>query len=189
MVRSSIQRARATVVPPIPTSVEDVIINGPCGETWEQQRFLLHRDADWGIAIFASDENIAQLQRCKVLYMDATFRCRPRPYKQIFTNLGQFHRFVAPLVYALMKRREIGHYRQVLQNVSAAVRRSTHHNWRPAKIICDFEQALWTSIETAASCATARMLLSLLTKFVEKSPRTWISTRLSARRLGIFHLQ
>ena len=80
--------------------------------------------------------------------MDATFRCCPRPYKQMFTILGQFQGHVVPLVYALMTRRGIGQYRQVFQCVKTAVRERTHHHWRPAQIVCDFERVLWTSIET-----------------------------------------
>ncbi|KAL8597954.1 hypothetical protein ACOMHN_063850 [Nucella lapillus] len=135
-------------MPPVPRTVRDININGAWGETWEQQRFLLHMDADLEIAVFATDENIETLQRCQLLFIDATFRCCPRPYKQMFTILGQFQGHVVPLVYALMTRRGIGQYRQVFQCVKTAVRERTHHHWRPAHIVCDFERELWTSIET-----------------------------------------
>ena len=135
-------------MPPVPRTVRDININSAWGETWEQQQFLLHMDADWEIAVFAMDENIETLQRCQLLFMDATFRCCPRPYKQMFTILGQFQGHVVPLVYALMTRRGIGQYRQVFQCVKTTVRERTHHHWRPAQIMCNFERVLWTSIET-----------------------------------------
>lgn len=146
--RSSMQRARSTVVPPVPGTVEEVDVNGPWGETWEQERFLLHLDKNWGITIFASDENLIKLQTCTTLYMDATFRSCPRPYQQFFNILGKVNGFMVPLVYVLMNQRTVGHYRQVFKRIKEAVRHLTHHNLRPRRIISDFERALMTSIET-----------------------------------------
>ncbi|XP_049892806.1 uncharacterized protein LOC126385240 [Epinephelus moara] len=80
--------------------------------------------------------------------MDATFRSCPRPYRQCFTILGNHHGFVLPLVHVLMEHRTIGHDRQVLQAVKVAIRRVTHHNWRPQLVVYNFENSLKTALET-----------------------------------------
>ncbi|KAL8603073.1 hypothetical protein ACOMHN_015638 [Nucella lapillus] len=47
-----------------------------------------------------------------------------------------------------MERKTVGHYRQVFQALKAAIRRVTHHRLRPALVVCDFEQALHTAVDT-----------------------------------------
>ena len=42
----------------------------------------------------------------------------------------------------------IGHYRQMLMHLKQAVRNITRHRWRPRMVICDFEQALVSAVET-----------------------------------------
>lgn len=146
--RSILNRTKASQMPAIPHSIDDVVIEGTWAETWLNDRYLLHRDNDWGITIFATDENIKSLQQCQELYMDATFRCCPAPYTQFFTILGKYRGWVIPLVMVLMENRQVGHYRQVLSAIAREVRQITHHRWRPRIVICDFEQALLIAVET-----------------------------------------
>ena len=146
--RTILNRTKVSQMPEIPAAVEDVNIAGPWAETWLHDRFLLHQDNDWGISIFATDANLRALRRCGEVYMDGTFRSCPAPYNQFFTVLGRYHGWVIPLVDVLMENKGIGHYRQVLAAISRHVRRVTHHRWRPRMVICDFEQALITAVET-----------------------------------------
>lgn len=55
-VRSVMARARAAVMPPIPATIEEVRIEGPYAETWGRDQFLWHKDDDWGIAVFATED-------------------------------------------------------------------------------------------------------------------------------------
>ncbi|GFO39893.1 hypothetical protein PoB_006639800 [Plakobranchus ocellatus] len=87
-VRTLMQRARSTVVPPIPQVCADVRIEGEWANTWLQERFLLYLDNDWGVAVFATDENMQRLQRCHDVYINGTFRTCPSPYTQFFTIHG-----------------------------------------------------------------------------------------------------
>ena len=147
-VRSQMSRAKSSLVPPTPHHVEEVMFDGAWRKTWRGERFLLHQDNDWGIAIFSTRRNITALVHCQQLYMDATFRTAPQPYEQMFTVLGDYHGRVIPLVIALMKNRTIGAYRQVLQKLKRRVRRYTTQHWEPAAVMMDFEQALITAVET-----------------------------------------
>ena len=104
--------------------------------------------------LFSTD--LSQLRQSRTSYMDGTFRSCPRPYGQLFSILGKYLGFVMPLVLVLMENRTIGYYRQVLQAVKAAVRRVTHHRWRPQNVITDFEVGLKTALETELPAATRK---------------------------------
>lgn len=147
-VRAVVERRRRSVLPPLPQEVEDVKIMEPWDSTWNNERYLLAADNDWGYAIFATDNCIQTLRTCRTVYIDGTFRTCPRPYTQVLTILGDVHGHVVPLVHALMHTRGVGSYRQVFQRVKAKVRQLTHHRWSPRVVVCDFEQALRSAIQT-----------------------------------------
>ena len=81
-VRSIMGRERRSHVPPTPASIQDVVIDGEWTKTWSGAQFLLHLDNDWGVAVFATEENLQRLQKCKDIYMDGTFRTCQAPYSQ-----------------------------------------------------------------------------------------------------------
>ncbi|CAB4024197.1 Hypothetical predicted protein [Paramuricea clavata] len=147
-VRSQMSRVKSAEVPDTPQDIDDVNIEGSWARSWRNKRFLLHQDNDWGIAIFGTRRNLCALDQCQQLYMDATFRTAPRPYEQVFTILGEYYGRVLPLAIVLMTNRAIGHYRQVLQVLQRKIRRATGSEWEPEAIVCDFEQALITAIQT-----------------------------------------
>ncbi len=135
-------------MPPIPGAVGEGVVAGPWAQTWAEELFLLYAENDWGILVFATDDNLTQLQQCRKNYMDATFNSCPWPYRQCFTILGSRHGFVIPFVHVLMEQRTIGHYRQVFQALKVAIRWVTYHNWLPQLVVCDFGNALKTALET-----------------------------------------
>ena len=125
-LRSILHKAKSEEMPNIPHDVDDVTIDGPWAETWLHDRYLVYQDNNWGITVFATSDNLITLQQCHEIYMDATFRCCPAPYSQVFTVLGKFNGFTMPLVNILMANRTIGDYRQVLTAIRTAVRRVPH---------------------------------------------------------------
>lgn len=147
-VRTSVSRAKQLEVPRIPRQLSDVNVSGVWAETWNGERYLLHADNAWGILMFASDENISVLQQCQDLYIDGTFRSVPKPYYQFLTVHGNFHGRVIPLVSVLMAGKTVGQYRQVLQSLKTKVRQTTGSSLKPKRIICDFEIAIISAIET-----------------------------------------
>lgn len=147
-IRSSVSRAKREEVPIIPRDVNDVNVVGPWAETWNRDNYLAHADNGWGVLVFATDENIKVLQQCSDLYLDGTFRTVPKPYYQYVTVHGCFHGRVIALVSCLLTGKTIGQYRQILQFLKAKVRALTGHGMKPKKIICDFECALISAIET-----------------------------------------
>ena len=84
-VRLKLCRKRQSLIPPIPDSVADVVIEDEYSRTWDGEEFMSHLDNDWGISLFCTDANIRKLQRCDVVYIDGTFKTSPHPYAQFVT--------------------------------------------------------------------------------------------------------
>ncbi|PIK32840.1 hypothetical protein BSL78_30347 [Apostichopus japonicus] len=147
-VRSQLERCKASLIPPIPHTVEEVVIADEWAETWGGRRYLSLQDNDWGNLVFCTDSSYGKLQQCSVLYMDGTFKTCPTPYTQFFTIHGLYHGRVLPFVMGLMTERTVGAYRQILQHVKAKVREVSGHRLRPRRVVIDFELALITANET-----------------------------------------
>jgi hypothetical protein len=147
-VRTSVSRAKQEEVPRIPRALNDVNIAGVWAETWNGDNFLAHADNAWGVVIFATAENLTVLQQCRDLYIDGTFRTVPRPYYQYVTIHGTFHGRVIPFVSCLLAGITVGHYRQLLQTLKTKVRHVTGHALKPKRIMCDFELAIMSAVET-----------------------------------------
>ncbi|KAI8516488.1 hypothetical protein Bbelb_050690 [Branchiostoma belcheri] len=116
-VRTQLERRRAAFAPPIPHDVDDVVIPGQWAETWDGRQFLSHQDNDWGFIVFATDRNYRKMGRCRVLYMDGTFKSCPEPYFQVLTIHGLYHGRVIPFVMALLVDKTVGAYRALLDHV------------------------------------------------------------------------
>jgi hypothetical protein len=67
-----------------------------------KDRFLLYKDNDWGILIYATNENLENLRQCSDIYCDGTFGTCPKPYEQYFTIHGKYRSRVLCFVYCLM---------------------------------------------------------------------------------------
>ena len=147
-VRTRAKRSKMKLLPLIPATIDDVVIDGNWGKTWRNRRFLSHLDNDWGIAVFCTDNMFTILQRYECLYVDGTFRTSPSPYYQFLTVHGLYQGHVIPLVFCLTTGKTVGQYRQVLQHLKVEVRRITHRRLRPRRVVLDFEQALLIALET-----------------------------------------
>ena len=53
-IAQTLKRKKRQNVPPIPQTEADVLIQGEWSETWDGQRYLMHQNNNWGIAIFAT---------------------------------------------------------------------------------------------------------------------------------------
>jgi hypothetical protein len=153
-VRSRVKRVRGELMPRIPATIDDVVIDGNWSRTWKDRNFLSLLDNDWGIAIFFTEAMLKVLQRAECLFIDGTFRTAPHPYVQFLTIHGLYLGHVIPLVFCLVTGKTIGQYRQIIQHLKSEVRRLTHRRLRPRRIVLDFEQALMTALETELPTST-----------------------------------
>ncbi len=147
-ISQSLKRKKKQNVPPIPNNIADVRIAGPWAETWDGQHNLLHIDNNWGIAIFATRKQMKLLRRASTLYVDGTFRSTPRPYKQIYTLHAEVRGHVVQVATCLMRNKDTGSYRQVIQALKTGVRIVTGHRLRPRTVIVDFELAAMNAFES-----------------------------------------
>lgn len=139
---------RSSLLPAIPHDINDVLIENEWGETWNGEPFLSHLDNDWGISVFATQENYRTLGRCDTIYIDGTFKTCPEPYSQFVTIHGKRLGRVFTLVMCLLTGKAIGQYRQLLQHVNGKIRQITGRRLRPTKVVCDFEVSLISALET-----------------------------------------
>lgn len=147
-IKSSMNRRRQLLVPPIPRDVQDVTFDGQWAQCWNGENFIIDQDNDWGIVVFGTEENLRTIQRCSTIYVDGTFKSCPSPYSQMVTLHGKLFGRVLPLVVALMTGKTIAQYRYVFRSVKTAVRQATGHRFRPRQFICDFEMAIIAAIES-----------------------------------------
>jgi hypothetical protein len=177
-VRSSMTRARLEHVPAVPHAINDVSIRGLWKRTWSEDRFLLYKDNDWGILIYATNENLKNVRQCSDIYCDGTFRTCPKPYEQYFTIHGKYKSRVLCFVNCLMTDRNIADYRHVFQTLKTKIRQVTGHRWRPRRVICDFEQALLVAVETELRHAQLSGCYFHFNQSLEKSAKFGVSSKL-----------
>ena len=147
-ILSSLKRFRASCMPPLPTDIDDVNIEGPWSTTWSDKPILSHIDNDWGVLIFATKKNLRRLSKCKTVYIDGTFKSCPKPYTQFVTIHGDYFGRVLPFAMCLCTGKTTGHYSQFLQHISARIRIITRRRFSPRLAICDFEVALISALPT-----------------------------------------
>jgi len=102
----------------------------------------------WGIALFVTGHNVRRLLDCGTIYVDGTFRTAPHPYVQMITIHGLYRGVVIPLCFSLVSGKTVGQYRQILQHIAGRIRTVCHRRWRPVTVVCDFEIALITALQT-----------------------------------------
>ena len=63
-VKTRLERARASEMPPIPHNVEEVVIEGEWAQTWDGEPFLAKQNQRHGFLVFSTDENYIKLSQC-----------------------------------------------------------------------------------------------------------------------------
>ena len=71
-VKSIMSRERSRLIPPIPQSINDVVVNGEWAQTWRGQNFLLDQD-DMGVLCFATEDDLRKLATCREIFVNGTF--------------------------------------------------------------------------------------------------------------------
>ena len=63
-IKSRLERRRAKLMPPIPQTVEEVVVEGEWAATWTGEQFLRKSSRRHGFLLFATDEHIRVLSQC-----------------------------------------------------------------------------------------------------------------------------
>ena len=145
-IRSTLNRHRATLIPPIPANIGQVDIQGAWAQTWGGARKLLSIDNQLGVVVFASQRELEVLSRCTQIFIDGTFRSAPHPYSQIVTIHGNYLNWRMPLAMALLTGKRQEQYRAVLRVIQLEIFGITHRPFAPTEVVTDFEIGLINAI-------------------------------------------
>lgn len=159
-LRKTISRTRLKNLPSNPQTMDDLQrIPTDFRSTLSGDNFLLYdtyEDEDYEnefgrIIIFATNENLRNLFRSRIWFVDGTFSCAPSIFFQVFAILaavsqpaarGQVQTIGLPFVYALMETKQEGAYRIVFQIIIQRAREINLEIAMPAIIMSDFELAI-----------------------------------------------
>ena len=148
-IRSSLQRTRVKVRPPLPASRNDVRLEGPWATTRDGEAFFLFDSdgIDDGARIigFSTEEAMSVLCRAPAIYMDGTFRVVPDIFAQLYTLHAVYKGKMMPFVYFLLPDKQKETYVRMfglLQRYAS----SKGLNFRPPKFQLDYEVAVLVAI-------------------------------------------
>ena len=122
-VKSTMDRKRARLVPPIPANVGEDIVEDVWAQTWREENNFLMDQNNMGILCFATESDLQKLATCNIIYVDGTFKSTPRPYRQIFTIHGMYLEHCAHFFTRLLTGKTIPHYTYVLNSIKENFRR------------------------------------------------------------------
>ena len=63
-IKSRLERKRASLMPPIPQTVEQVAVEGEWAMTWTGDQFLSKHNQEHGFLVFGTEDNFRRLGRC-----------------------------------------------------------------------------------------------------------------------------
>ena len=140
--RGSFYNERAKIIPILPATRSDIILEGQWTLTTANQRFLIADDGnDERILIFSTQQNLTHFTAADIIYGDGTFYTCP----DVFTQLYTFHTYVDgtmyPLVYALLPGKSETVYTKFLTLLKQAC--DQHQlQLQPSTIFLDYEIAI-----------------------------------------------
>ena len=136
-IRTKLFQIRREDMPLLPRSRETIDLDGQFILTLDGLRFLLFdtEGADRIIA-FASDRQIEVLSQSEQWHADGTFKSAPELFAQNYLIHAWFREQMFPCVTILTPDRTKRTYKRVFQSI----KQSTTLQFRPAKIMTDYEQ-------------------------------------------------
>jgi hypothetical protein len=140
-VSSTMYKDRHATLPPLPRTVDAIVIPPAFQTTISGQRFLLSQHVNNDFIIFATPDNLRMLCQADTLFMDGTFDIAPRLFSQIYTIHAFLRDRLLPLVYVLMCNKTT----QLYVEVFAQLKDSCNHLGLlldPPNIMTDFESGV-----------------------------------------------
>ena len=64
-VKSRLERKRAAMMPPVPQTIDEVVVDGEWAATWDGEDFLSKHHHQHGFLVFATEENYTRLAQCE----------------------------------------------------------------------------------------------------------------------------
>lgn len=114
----------------IPTSIRNL----PSGEAFLQYDSGL--DDEDRVVVFCTEENLIHFEHQETILADGTFKYVPSKFQQLFTLVAYINGIYVPLIYCLMKKKNIASYSKLCLFLKDKIPK-----FKPKSIILDFEAA------------------------------------------------
>ena len=145
MTLYAIFRDRHANMPPLPASLQALVVPPAYRLTLAGQPFLMRSGHGNTFLLFTTLDNLLRLCQSNAIYMDGTFDAAPR----LFTQLYTIHAFVAdrliPFVYVLMEDKAANTYTDVFIALHQLCNQHGQQ-LQPATIMTDFESGVIPAI-------------------------------------------
>ena len=145
-IQSTLYKKRLKNVPKLPTSADEVKIEGEWALTTTKEKFLrfdVSNDKDRAI-IFCSNVGLEILSLAKRWHSDGTFETTTKFFYQLYIIHGWYKGVMFPCAYILLTRKDINLYKLVIRNL-IELGLENKLILRPEEILTDFEQAAITA--------------------------------------------
>ncbi|CAG2252786.1 unnamed protein product [Mytilus edulis] len=101
--KDQLYNERHKLIPALPTTVEDITVDGEWAQTTTGQPFLLADDNTNGrMLVFSTQENLYHLAAADTIYCDGTFYVCPTLFYQLYTFHAKVDGTMFPLVYCFL---------------------------------------------------------------------------------------
>lgn len=145
-VKRMIRRARSSQHPPVPDSIEDLVIDGVWANTAgpNPEQFLIYdngQDADARIIVFGSPCALRLLAAADTWFVDGNFSMAPMGFMQLYVIRVPLGNTGVSTVYALLQRKSQQSYAELFRAVLDYCETQELYP-EPSTILCDFEQGV-----------------------------------------------
>jgi hypothetical protein len=155
MTLNAMFRDRHANMPPLPASLQALVVPPAYRQTLAGQPFLMSSGRDNKFLLFTTVDNLLRLCQSSAIYMDGTFDAAPRFFTQLYT----IHAFVAdrliPFVYVLMEDKAANTYTDVFIALHHLCNQHGHQ-LQPATIMTDFESGVIPAIRQQFATSSHR---------------------------------
>ncbi|KAK3097880.1 hypothetical protein FSP39_014087 [Pinctada imbricata] len=148
---------RSKLLPKLPTTQADLVLQGEWTETTVGERFLLTDSNDAGrrIIIYATDSNLELLTNCSTIYGDGTFYVCPGVFNQLYSLHGCVDGHFYPLVFAFLPGKRTDVYLRFWDLLKSACD-DRGLQLEPATVFLDFESAMHSATRSAFPSVTLK---------------------------------
>lgn len=130
----------------MPRNAEELVLNELYSSTRTNLRFLLHDEVyrEDRLLIYSSDFMLNKLFSSNLILCDGTFRMVPGIFTQLFTINIFYNDKLIPVVYCLLKRKNVDTYTKILR-ILKNTPININQNFAPATVLSDFENGILRS--------------------------------------------
>ncbi|CAF4236309.1 unnamed protein product [Rotaria sp. Silwood2] len=140
-IRSTACRRRSSVLPPIPKTLEDIVIPDNLKFFENGDPFVIFDNAVPNpLIILCSPEALITLSKCFYWLADRTFRSAPQKFVQSYSIHGRTEWGIHPFIHIAMSGHKQEQYELLFQDLFDYAKRNDI-KLQPISIMLDFEQA------------------------------------------------